>query len=200
MEFFVSVALRAVAGGCLVALLLGAGACGSGTSPAASPAAASAKAPGSSGFFGGTDLAWVEITIAMNEELLPLLALAPTHASNPGLRALAAEVRTIHEQELSALRGLHDEAGLPAENPHKGMPMPGMVTPEQVTEAAAARGAAFDKLLVRHLRAHLEQGVKLAESEEKAGLEPRTKELAAQVVTGRRQFLTQLPATKSSGK
>ncbi|GAA3916554.1 DUF305 domain-containing protein [Actinoplanes auranticolor] len=195
-----SIALRAVAGGCLMALLLGAGACDSGASPAAPPAVSSSKAPGSSGFFGGTDLAWVEITIAMNEELLPLLALAPTHASDPGLRALAAEVRATHEQELGTLRSLHDEAGLPAENPHKGMPMPGMVTPEQVAEAAAARGAAFDKLLAQHLRAHLEQGVKLAESEEKAGLEPRTKDLAARVVTGRRQFLAELPAPKSSGK
>jgi uncharacterized protein (DUF305 family) len=197
MESSVSIALRAVAGSCLLTLLLGAGACGSGTSTTAAPPVASSSA---AGFFGGTDLAWVEITIAMNEELLPLLDLAPAHASDPGLKALAAEVRATHEQELSTLRGLHDEARLPAENPHKGMPMPGMVTPEQVAQAAATRGAAFDKLLAQHLEAHLEQGVKLAESEGKAGLEPRTKDLAARVLAGRRQFLAQLPATKSSGR
>ena len=189
-----SIASRAVAGSCLLALLLGAGACDAGTAASAPPTATSAAAPGGSGFFGGTDLAWVEITIAMNEELLPLLDLVPTRAADPGLRALAAEVRAGHEQELGTLRSLHDQADLPAENPHKGMPMPGMVTPEQVTEAAAAQGATFDKLLVQHLRAHFEQGRKLAGSEEKAGVEPRTKALADQVSTSRERFLEQLSA------
>ena len=189
-----SIASRAVAGGCLLALLLGTSACDAGTTAPTPPAAASSAAPGSAGFFGGTDLAWVEITIAMNEELLPLLDLAPARGEDPALRALAAEVKAGHEQELGALRALHDQARLPSENPHKGMPMPGMVTPDQVTEAAATKGAAFDELLGRHLRAHFEQGRKLAGSEEKAGVEPQTKALAAQVISSRDRFLAALSA------
>ena len=187
-----SITLRSVAGGCVLALLLGATGCDAGPAATAPPGAPSSPAPGGSGSFGGTDLAWIEITIAMDEELLPLLELAPTHASDAGLRALAAEVRAGHEQELDVLRRLHDQAGLPAENPHKGMPMPGMVTPEQVTAAAAAKGAAFDTLLTGHLRAHLEQGVKLALSEQKAGVEPQTKALANQVIAGRGRLLGDL--------
>jgi uncharacterized protein (DUF305 family) len=195
MESPVSIARRSVTGGCLLALLLGATACDAGTAVSTPPPAASAPAPGSAGFFGGTDLAWVEITIAMNEELLPLLELAPTHSSDDDLRALVAEVQSGHEQELGSLRRLHDQAKLPSENPHKGMPMPGMVTPEQVTAAAAVKGAAFDKLLTGHLRAHFEQGVKLAESEAKAGVEPQTKSLATQVITSRDRFLARLSAS-----
>ena len=190
-----SIALRAVAGSCLLALLLGTGACAAGPAPTTPPAAVtSAPSPGGPGFFGGTDRAWVEITIAMNEEVLPLLDLAPARGSDPALRALAAEVRAGHQQELDTLRSLHEQAKLPSENPHKGMPMPGMVTPELVTEAAAATGAAFDKLLIRHLRAHLEQGVRLAESEQKAGVEPGARSLAGQVITARNGALAQLPA------
>jgi uncharacterized protein (DUF305 family) len=181
-----------VAGGCLLALLFGAAGCDAGTASPTPTTVATSAAGGSAGFFGGTDLAWVEITIAMNEELLPLLDLAPTHGADPGLRALAAEVKAGHEQELDVLRGLHDQAKLPSENPHKGMPMPGMVTPEQVTAAAAVKGAAFDKLLAGHLRAHFDQGVMLAGSEEKAGVEPQTKALAAQVTASRKQFLGKL--------
>jgi uncharacterized protein (DUF305 family) len=192
MEFFVSIALRSVAGGCLLALLFGAAGCDGGTAATTPTTVATSAAAPSAGFFGGTDLAWVEITIAMNEELLPLLDLAPTHGADPGLRALAAEVKAGHEQELDVLRGLHDQAKLPSENPHKGMPMPGMVTPEQVTAAAAVKGAAFDKLLAGHLRAHFDQGVMLAGSEEKAGVEPQTKALAAQVTASRKQFLGKL--------
>ncbi|MFB9360274.1 DUF305 domain-containing protein [Actinoplanes nipponensis] len=174
-------------------LLLGAAACDPGPVATAPAAVASSPVPGRSGFFGGTDLAWVEITIAMDEQLLPLLALAPGRGADAGLRALAADVRAGHEQELTVLRALHDQAGLPAENPHEGMPMPGMVTPEQVTEAAAARGPAFDELLARHLRAHLEQGVRLAGSEQRAGVEPQTRTLAAQAVANRIRFLEKLP-------
>jgi uncharacterized protein (DUF305 family) len=192
MEFSVSIALRSVAGGCVFALLLGVAGCAAETAAPSPVVVASSAAPGSSGFFGGTDLAWVEITIAMNEELLPLLDLAPTRSADPGLRALAAEVKTGHEQELEVLRRLHDQAKLPSANPHKGMPMPGMVTPEQVTAAAATKGAAFDKLLSGHLRAHFDQGVMLAGSEEKAGVEPQTKALAAQVTASRKQFLGKL--------
>ncbi|GAA2499699.1 hypothetical protein Ahu01nite_035790 [Winogradskya humida] len=173
---------------------LGTAACGSGDTPAPPASAAATPAPsaGGAGFFGGTDLAWVEINIAMDEELLPLLALAPANGSSPQVKALAAELTTFHQDELTQLRALHDEAKLPSENPHKGMPMPGMVTPEQVTAATKVRGAAFDKLLTEALKAHFEQGVNLAGSEGKAGLEPRTKELAVKVISTRQKYLKDL--------
>lgn len=153
---------------------------------------ASGPEPAAAPTFGGTDRAWLEITIAMDEELLPLLDLAPTHGSDAALRALAAEAKAFHQGELAALRELHALAGLPAENPHKGMPMPGMVTPEQVAAAAAVTGGRFDTLLTRHLRAHLEQGIRLAGSEERAGAEPRTRSLATRARTARDGFLKAL--------
>ncbi len=75
--------------------------------------------------------------------------------------------------------------------------MPGMVTPELVTEAAAKSGAAFDELLRKHLREHMEQGVRLATSEQKAGIEPQTKALATAMIDDRDAYLPRLswPAT-----
>jgi len=185
---------RVMAG--ILAAALGPAACaGSPASPSAPPppaAPAASPSAGSPGFFGGTDLAWVEINIAMDEELLPLLALVPANGSDPALKALSAEVTAVHEQELMTLRGLHDQAKLPAENPHKGMPMPGMVTPEQVTKASATRGEAFDALVRGHLEAHLRQGLKLAESERKSGVEPQTRALADQVHSTRQMYLSRL--------
>jgi uncharacterized protein (DUF305 family) len=174
----------------LLVIALGAGACG-GTGPAAVPPSVVATAS-----FGGTDRAWVEINIAMGEELAPLLDLAATKSKDPQVRALAAEVAAVNQRELEILYQLHESAGLPAENPHKGMPMPGMVTPEQVAEAAAASGAAFDELLRKHVRAHLEQGVRLATSEETAGVEPRTKALAGQMLDDREAYLPRLSETE----
>lgn len=178
---------RVIARRCLPLLVVAAGlaAC-AGTDPAPTPP----PAAGSS--FGGTDRAWVEINIAMGEELVPLLDLAEVKTKDPAVRSLAAEIAAANQRELQLLYQLHDAAGLPAENPHKGMPMPGMVTPELVTEASAASGATFDELLRKRLRAHLAQGARLATSEENAGAEPRTKALAAQMIDDRDAFLSRL--------
>jgi len=173
----------------LTATLLSATACGdsgSRSGPGTPTAIASSGAPG---FFGGTDLAWVEINIAMDEQLMPLLDLVPTHSTRPDVQALAAQVKAFHQEELGTLRRLRDQAKLPSENPHEGMPMPGMVTPDQVAEAAKATGAGFDTLLLTRLREHLTQGVSLATSERKAGIEPQTLALAAQVLRNRGSYL-----------
>ena len=142
--------------------------------------------------FGGTDLAWIEITIAMDEQLQPLLALVPAHASQPGVKATAQQVKTFTDSELTRLRALHDEAGLSPVNPHEGMPMPGMVTPDQVTAAAKLDGAAFDTELVTRLREHLKQGESLAHSELTAGQETRTRNLATDVLSTRSAALDAL--------
>jgi hypothetical protein len=165
------------------ALFTGAGCAG--PAPVTPAPAATTSAPG----FGGTDRSWIEINIAMDEELLPLLDLVDDDSD---LVDVVAQVREFTEAELSELRRLHDEAGLPRENPHKGMPMPGMVMPSQVSAAALLRGEEFDTALREHLRAHLEQSRKLAESERAAGQEPRTIALAARISGTRHSALNLL--------
>lgn len=178
--------------------LFGAVACDS--ADPARPATTSAQPPavtassGAPGAFGGTDLAWVEISIAMNEQLLPLLDLAPANSSSAAVRKLAAAVKASTTAELATLRNLHDQAKLPTQNPHEGMEMPGIVTPEQVAQAARTKGAGFDSLLLTHLKGTFEQGVNLATSETKAGIEPQTVALAKQVLTTRGDYL---PRVKS---
>jgi uncharacterized protein (DUF305 family) len=160
------------------------------TSPA--PPAVTASAPGVSSPFGGTDLAWIEINIAMDEQLLPLLDLVQARSKDPDVRAAGSQIAAFTATELATLRALHDQAALPAENPHKGMPMPGMVTPEQVTAAAALTGAPFEKIVVQRFTEHLEQSRQLATSEEKAGVEPQTRALALDVLRTRKQALSTL--------
>ena len=173
------------------ATLLSVTACGhSGPATASGSATPAAVASsGAPGVFGGTDLAWVEINIAMDEQLTPLLDLVRTHGASPDVTALAAEVKAFHQQELATLRRLRDQAKLPSENPHAGMQMPGMVTPDQVAEVAATKGAGFDALLLKRLREYLTQGMSLAKTEEKAGVEPQTRALAAQVLSSRSAYL-----------
>ena len=140
--------------------------------------------------FGGTDLAWIEINIAMDEQLLPLLEIVPQRSGSPGVQALALQVQAFTTAELTTLRALHDQAGLSPVNPHEGMEMPGMVTPQQVTDAKALTGKPFDADVVKVIQAYLEQSQNLAESEDKSGVEPQTRALALQVLRTRDAALT----------
>ena len=178
----------------LLVAVLGVAGCstsGGGTGPAAtaeSPAQAAASG------FGGTDLAWIEINIAMDEQLLPLLQLVPKRTRTPSVLSMTAQVKAFTDAELSVLRQLHARAGLPAENPHEGMPMPGMVTPEQVRDAASLAGPAFDQTAAKLIRDHLEQSENLARSEEKSGVEPQTRDLALQILRTREAALSTMPS------
>jgi uncharacterized protein (DUF305 family) len=164
------------------AALTGASGCNDKPAPTASPTAN----------FGGTDLAWIEITIAMDEQVEPLLDLVPSRSQDTKVQAAAQQVKTFTSAELTELRALHDEAQLPAQNPHEGMPMPGLVSADTVRKASGLHGTAFDKLVREQLGDHLKQGQSLAESEEKAGTEKRTRALASDVIHTRTDALEML--------
>jgi uncharacterized protein (DUF305 family) len=185
---FVSPTPRYLLACVLAATLGGAAACADAASTPPSPPAP-VQSSGAPGFFGGTDLAWIQINIAMDEQLAPLLALPSAHSRNDRVKDLNAQVKTFSVAELETLRRLNNEAKLPTENPHEGMPMPGMVQNDDVRNAAAASGPAFDTLYLSLLQAHLEQGASLATSEIKAGLEPDTLALAEQVLATRTEYL-----------
>lgn len=171
--------------GLAAAELLAAGLLASCTHTAAAPAAVTTTAPA----FNGTDLAWIEVNIAMDEQLLPLLTLVPEKAGADPAASRAAQVKAVTETELGTLRSLHDEAGLPAQNPHEGMPMPGMVTPQDLAQATTLTGPAFAKVADAKVHEYLEQGLNLAQSEAKAGAEPQTLKLAASITASRRRLL-----------
>ena len=142
--------------------------------------------------FGRADLDWIDRNIALNEHLLPLLELVPTHSGDPDAQALALQVQAFVQVELTTLRALHDQAGLPAQNPYRGRPAPGMVTPGQVAAAAKLAGEKFDAVAVRYLRAYLVETQRLARAEDDAGVEAQTRAFAMQVARTRAAAMTTL--------
>ncbi|WP_250033384.1 DUF305 domain-containing protein [Paractinoplanes maris] len=180
----------------LVGVLGLAGCTTTGAPAATTPSAGAPAGAGAAAGFGGTDLAWIEINIAMDEQLLPLLELVPKRTRTPATLAMTTQVKAFTDAELSILRQLHARAGLPDENPHEGMPMPGMVTPEQVTEATSLAGPAFDETATKLIKAHLQQSQDLARSEDKSGIEPQTRDLALQILRTRQGALSTMPSTE----
>ncbi|MGK5739945.1 DUF305 domain-containing protein [Micromonospora sp. URMC 103] len=149
---------------------------------AGAPRAATPSGGTATGAFSGTDVAWLQLTVAMNERLLKVLDLVPTRTTDPAWRGLAARVENVHRADLSRSRRLLVGSGAPATNPHEGHDMPGMVTAEDLAALRAASGPSFHRLVARHLRAHLTQAVRVAEAERRGGVNPATTALAAAVV------------------
>lgn len=139
----------------------------------------------------GTDVAWLQLMVPMNEQLLPLLDLVARQGAVPGVTDFAARLRASHQAELLALRQRRDRAGLPPTNVHVGHVMPGLVTEADLAVLRRTSGDAFDRHFVAIVRAHLAQGVTLARGERQSGADPATKSLA---VTIERTRTTQLAA------
>ncbi|MER7006791.1 DUF305 domain-containing protein [Dactylosporangium sp. NPDC000555] len=161
--------------------------------PVSGAPASSVSAAAAAGDFGGTDLAWVELMIPMDEQLLPVLDLLWQRASDPGLVALAKELRGVYEGELPRLRALSDQAGLPKDNPHKGHRMPGLVDADRLAALRAGSGADFERQAVDCLREHLDQLGRLAAAEIANGTSPAVKALARQVAETRAGASARLP-------
>ncbi|GHJ48374.1 hypothetical protein Cs7R123_57160 [Catellatospora sp. TT07R-123] len=129
----------------------------------------------------GADVAWLQIMISMDGQLLALLERAERRGSDAAVRDLAAALRREHTPELSRLVDLRTRAGLPTEDIHKGHDMPGMVTDADLAEVDAAAASGFDALFLTRVREHLDQCVSLAKSEQQAGTEPAVRDAAAAV-------------------
>ncbi|HZM82767.1 MAG TPA: DUF305 domain-containing protein [Candidatus Limnocylindrales bacterium] len=142
----------------------------------------------------GTDIAWAQLTLALNERAFQILSLVPDRAADPRLVTLAAELTSSHTNENVQLNALLRRIGAPVENPHTGHDMPGMATAGEVASMSAARGVAFDQLFVESLGKHLTQCENLAQSMLQAGKLPDALALAAAIESARRQALTRLAA------
>ncbi|MFE4493920.1 DUF305 domain-containing protein [Streptomyces niveus] len=150
------------------------------TSPVSTPAGVPAQTPS-----GATDAAWLQLMTPMNEGAVELLTMAADRATDPGLRSWAADLAAAHRAELDRMRTLLKQLGLPATNVHEGHEMPGMVTPGDLAQARAAKGAAFEKVVVVQIREHLEHSARVSRSEVDAGSEAAAKKLAASLVEAR---------------
>lgn len=165
-------ALAVLAGGCVA--------------PADLPVRHAHQQPAPAGSVNATDLAWLQLMIAMDERVLPLLDVGASRGHAPAVRQLAGKLRDAHVTELARLRS----AGPAADNPHAGHDMPGMVTAAELARLRSARGPTFDALFTDHLGAHLRQSLSVTRSEQLYGADSRVKALAAAI---ERTRLTQLP-------
>ena len=170
---------RPAASTVLIAVLLVAG-CGTGpqdavaestaTPPVAAPPATTT--PTSTGTaFNPTDVAWLQLTVAMTERLLPVLDLVPGRTTDPACLQTATQVATTRRADLERARRLLADAAAPTTNPHEGHDMPGMATAQEMAALRAANGQPFHRLLAGQPRRHPPLGP-VATAEQQSGVQP----------------------------
>lgn len=145
-----------------------------------------------------TDAAWTQLVMALDERILTVLDLAPSRSRDAGVTALSTDIAARHRAELNLLRANLAALRMPDDNPHATHEMPGMVTAASFAQLRQATGPEFDRLLGAALRDHLTQCVSLARSELKAGTDPATLALAAQVEQARNDDLARLQSVLPS--
>ncbi|WP_432251651.1 DUF305 domain-containing protein [Streptomyces sp. HNM1019] len=195
-------AARRAASAAVLAALLATG-CGGGggkpsgeprsTSAARHPAARAPSGQATSGAFNSSDIGWIQLMIAMDDQAVLLLDLVPGHSSDAGVEKWAKPVATAYRAELARLRKLLARAGVPDTNPHEGHDMPGMVTEDELHTIERAKGTAFDALFLAAMREHLDQAAKVAHSERSAGADPATRKLAVSVERTSHTWRARLP-------
>ncbi|TDU87429.1 uncharacterized protein (DUF305 family) [Kribbella voronezhensis] len=153
---------------------------GCGDSSAASPPPATTVVE-TDPAFNPTDLAWIELMIPMDQQLLRVLAMAKQQSANLAVRAFAASMAAGHQTELTQLIALRTRAKAPTANQHEGHDMPGMMTEPEVVALSNTTGPAFDTLFEKNLKEHLEQSIIVARSIRTAGQEHAVKTLAASI-------------------
>jgi uncharacterized protein (DUF305 family) len=157
-----------------------------GTDRPAAPASVAAP-PAASVPLNGTDGAFIQLLLPMDEGALALIDHldARPSATDPALRAVLGDIRTAHRTELVELRRLLAAGDVPEQNIHEGHQMPGMVTADRLATLRAAPDVEVPSRAVGLLRAHLEQTVVLCRGEQNAGGSPQVRALAGRIQTTR---------------
>jgi hypothetical protein len=160
--------------------------------PAPSPRPVSPAGAASSSSSNGTDAAWLKLMIAMNESTVVLLDKAATRVTDPRLATFVTTLVASHKTELDEMRGIAERQNVTVTNEHEGHELPGIVTPADLARIEASAGTAFDDAVRECLREHLEQGARLAGSEQRAGSNDETRRFAVRVEQARRADLARM--------
>ncbi|MEU4660950.1 DUF305 domain-containing protein [Micromonospora chalcea] len=193
----------ALAGVALSALL--AAACGGaddtgGMTHGTGSSSAAGASPSADATVNDADVMFAQMMIPHHQQAVTMADLAPTRASDPELKALAAKIKAAQDPEIATMKGWLTAWGKPTDlpsdhsmpgmsaTPGHGMPgmdsgMPGMLSEQQMKDLAAANGAAFDKMFAEMMIAHHKGAIDMARTEQADGSNPEAKALAARIAS-----------------
>ncbi|GAA2773087.1 DUF305 domain-containing protein [Saccharopolyspora taberi] len=132
---------------------------------------------------GTAEATYVTMMIGHHQQALDMTALAPTRAQHPKVRALAERIGGAQAPEIAMMQGwLAGHGGEHAAHGHDHGTMPGMATPEQLSQLAASNGKDFDRLFLQLMTTHHEGALTMATDLLTQGLDEQVHEMAQDVL------------------
>ncbi|HVA64962.1 MAG TPA: DUF305 domain-containing protein [Terriglobales bacterium] len=151
------------------------------------------------------DVSFMQGMIHHHMQALEMVAMIPSHTTNPDLRLLGEKIRISQTDDIQAMKAWLNQRGqaIPAAMPGMGMmlngqamaPMAGMLTPAQMQALDAARGPAFDQLFLTGMIQHHTGALQMVadlRSHPGSGLEPNIADFATQVDTDQRMEIDRM--------
>ncbi|WP_459546513.1 DUF305 domain-containing protein [Nocardia sp. X0981] len=143
------------------------------------------------------DIRFAQEMIPHHRQAVQMAELAPSRAADPAVIDLAARIEQAQDPEIATMTGWLQGWGAPvpeeAGHAHHG-DMPGMMTAEQMTRLADARGAEFDRMWLTMMVAHHEGAVQMARTELAEGTDPAARALAQQIIDSQQGEIQQMNA------
>jgi uncharacterized protein (DUF305 family) len=155
------------------------------------PAAATSSAQPSAAF-NDADVMFAQMMIPHHEQAVEMADLAPSRASDPEVKELAAKIKAAQAPEIETMKSWLTEWGKTAPEGDMGHDMPGGMSGDDMRKLEAAKGKAFDKLFVQQMIVHHNGAIEMARTEQSSGSDPRAKELAKTIETTQQAEVEQL--------
>lgn len=141
------------------------------------------------GDFNDADVMFAQMMIPHHEQAIELsdIALDPTVGAGEAVRALATQIKSAQDPEITTMKSLLAEWGesteMDSSMDHSDM-MSGMLSPGDLAGLSALRGAEFDRAWLEAMIAHHEGAIEMALDVQLNGSNTAVKTLADAIVTG----------------
>ncbi|HTR77012.1 MAG TPA: DUF305 domain-containing protein [Gemmatimonadaceae bacterium] len=109
------------------------------------------------------DVQFMQGMITHHAQALVMTAEAPTHGANPSLGTLCKRMYMAQSNEIALMQNWLKDRSQPVTDPNDPHPMmmPGMLTPQQIAQLGASKGATWDSLFLIGMIQHHEGALKM---------------------------------------
>ncbi|MDR3662161.1 MAG: DUF305 domain-containing protein [Mycobacterium sp.] len=133
--------------------------------------------------FNSADVMFLQMMYPHHAQAVEMAKLVPSRSQNQQVKDLASAIQNAQAPEMQQMTTLLTGFGKPAPSATMAHSMPGLMTPQQMTELTGLSGAAFDKMWLQMMVAHHQGAITMANDELKNGTNPDAKKMAQAIVT-----------------
>ncbi len=132
--------------------------------------------------FNDADVMFLQMMYPHHAQAVEMAKLVPTRSQNQQVKDLATAIENAQAPEMQQMTTLLAGFGKPAPSATMSHSMPGLMTPQQMTELTGLSGAPFDKMWMQMMVEHHQGANTMANDELKNGTNADAKKMAEAII------------------